>query len=479
MSKTRHAMEVDGRTLRYTAEAGYMLVEREGKKGRIFYMAYELDAASPSERPLTFAFNGGPGAASVWLHLGALGPRRVLLNADGTAPPPPARLVDNPFTWLKFTDLVFVDPVGTGYSRTVPHDEETAKAFYGVREDIEAVGGLVRLFLSRKKRWLSPKFLVGESYGATRAAGLSSYLHENYGVDLNGIVLISPALDFDTLLFGSSNDLPFLLYLPTYAAAAWCHGLLEPSLQAKKLPQLLQEVETFCLTDYLSSLVQGERLADEEKQRLSRKLAAFTALSEDAIRLADLRITKDQFVKTLLRRQGRIVGRMDSTITGMDPEPANPLKIYDPSLYTLYGPFSGAINAYIRQELEFESDVPYEFLSSEVNRKWDWRSGLPFGQGYIDVSKTLRDAMSVNTHLQVFFACGYYDLATPYFTAKYTVDHMDPRGRLRDRVSMAFYRAGHMIFTHREALQKLTLDAERFYESAAPIRRIEEPQATQ
>jgi carboxypeptidase C (cathepsin A) len=464
---TRHVLEIDGEQIAYIARAGEIVVEsgQPKKKARIFSVAYDLDQSDRSRRPVTFAFNGGPGASSVWLHLGALGPKRVVLNDNGTAPAAPARLRDNPLTWLRFTDLVFIDPVGTGYSRALPSDREKDTVFYSVQEDIASVGEFIRMYLTINERWQSPKFLVGESYGGTRAAGLSRYLHDTYGIDLNGVLLLSPALDFNTLLFGSSNDLPYLLFLPTYAAAAWHYGLLMPSLQETGFEQLLGAAEDFCAGTYLESLFRGSGLTDSKKRDLVQSLAGYTGLKEEVVRLSDLRVGVNRFRTSLLRDSRRIIGRMDATIVGVVPRPLNPNQ-YDPSLYPLYGPFSEAINAYLREELNYKTDLPYEFLSTEVNLNWDWSSFLSQGQGYIDLSGALRDAMEVNAYLRVFIASGYFDLTTPYYTVKYTVDHMGLTPGMRDRISLSLYEAGHMIYTHQKARRKLAEAAAAFYAEA-------------
>jgi carboxypeptidase C (cathepsin A) len=466
-SKTTHTITVNEKTLIYTAVAGQLLIEQEehDAKGRLFYVAYTLQDPERSQRPITFAFNGGPGAASVWLHLGGLGPKRIHLRDDGKALPPPVRYRENPYTWLTFTDLVFVDPIGTGFSRSKPDDEKTNKKFYGVQQDIESVAEFIRLYLARNNRWMSPKFLVGESYGTTRVSGLTWYLHQRYGIDLNGVVLVSPVLDFDTILFHPSNDLPYLLFFPTYAAAAWHHKVLSETLKRGKLKDLLEGVEHFCLHTYVAALAKGEDLDEDEKKELVEKISAYTGLAAELIERHNFRINWMEFTRNLLKKDGLLVGRMDSTITGVEPDPTRPWPIYDPSLDTLYGPFSSAMNAYVRKELKFESDLVYEFLNMKVNKLWDWSSGLEMNQGFIDVSHTLRDALAVNENLKVLIASGLFDLATPYFAAKYTVSHMW-LGEQRSNITIEHYEAGHMIYTHTDALRKLSLDARCFYASA-------------
>lgn len=466
-SKTTHTITIGGKKLHYSAVAGEIFLSREkdGAKGRLCYVAYELENKQKRERPLSFVFNGGPGAASVWLHLGGLGPKRIVLTDEGRALPPPVRYRENPLTWLAFTDLVFVDPIGTGFSRSIPDDEQTRKKFFGVQQDIESVAQFIRVYLTRSNRWTSPQFLIGESYGTTRVSGLTGYLHQRYGIALNGVILISPVLDFDTVSFHPSNDLPYLLFFPTYAATAWYHGLLPSTLQQKQLTQLLDEVEAFCITTYTVALAKGENLLEEERKKLLHEMNNYTSLPEDLISHYNFRISWSEFTKNLLKDKGQIVGRMDTTMVGIEPNPSQLQPTYDPALDRLFGPFSSAMNAYVREELKFESDVAYEFLNEEVNRAWDWSTGLTKEQGFIDVSHTLREAIAVNENLKVFIASGCYDLATPYCAAKHTVNHMW-LGEQRPQVMVKLYQAGHMIFTHREALQKLFKDVEDFYKGA-------------
>lgn len=463
-SRTTHRVTIGGTRFKYSAVAGEILVELEGEnaKGRIFYVAYELEGGKHLERPLTFAFNGGPGAASVWLHLGALGPKRIVLSEDGRAPSPPVRYKDNPYSWLSFTDLVFIDPVGTGFSRSEADDEKTSKAFYGVEQDIKAIAEFIRLYLSKNGRWMSPKFLVGESYGTTRASGLAWHLHERYGIDLNAMVLISPVLDFQTILFHSSSDLPYVLFLPTYCATAWGHGLLAKRLQEKQLPEVLDDVETFCLNDYTVLLAKGDTLGQKEEATLLEQLHMYTSLPHALIKKHHFRIDWRLFTKNLLKDEGLVVGRMDSTITGLSPDPTDPRPTYDPSLDTLYGPFSSAIHAYVREELKLHAERFYEFLNPEVSKKWDWGSGLIRDQGFVDFSHTLKELITIKKDMKVLVARGIYDLATPYFASTYTLQHMW-LGDVGSKIAVKNYNAGHMIYMHNNTLRSLFQDVRDFY----------------
>ncbi|WP_051694483.1 S10 family peptidase [Desulfohalovibrio reitneri] len=458
---TRHEIEIDGRVYSYNATAGLTTVSLpgdDGPKGRMFHVAYQLEAAEPGERPVTFAFNGGPGSSSIWLHLGLMGPRRVVLNEDGTAPAPPARLTDNPSSWLPFTDLVFIDPVGTGFSRAQPDKTEAARKFWGVEKDIDSVAEFVRLWLTRNDRWTSPKFAAGESYGTLRAAGLADKLYDAYGARLNGLVLISPVLDYATIFYTQGHDLAYALALPTYAATAHHHGRLQGELK-----DVLARVEEFASRDYLRGLFKGQALGGAERKELVRRTAELTGLSEEYVERMDLRVDAGAFTTRFLRGENKVVGRMDTTVTAPNPRPDEARAWFDPSLEPLFGPFSEAINHYLREELRVKNDEAYEPLSSEVNRSWDFESALEGGQGFADTARALRQAMFDNPGLRVFWACGRYDLATPYFGAKYTVNHLFLPEGLRGNIDMAFFRGGHMMYTRPAPRERLTGEAAAFY----------------
>ncbi|HVN96591.1 MAG TPA: hypothetical protein VMT62_09195 [Syntrophorhabdaceae bacterium] len=464
LSVTRHSLEIDGTTLKYEATAGYMpLKESSGKtEAYIFFTAYtKNNGDEESLRPVTFVFNGGPGAASLWLHIGALGPKRVPIDHEMRVALPPYRLVANRETWLDFTDLVFIDPVGTGYSR--PAHGVDPKQFYTVKGDIESIGEFIRLYCTRYDRWLSPKFLAGESYGTTRAAGLSGFLQDTLGMYLNGIILISSALDFQTITFSAKNDLPYALYLPAYTNAAWYHRRLSPPLQ-ENLAKTRKEVEEFALTEYLTALAKGAELTVPEREKIVDKLSLFTGLSKTYVRNADLRIGRDGFVAELLRDEHQRIGTLDARITGpyefrrfMD----------DPSVFDVAGPLVAAYNQYARNELKYENDATYEFLSTKVNESWNWGSAA---EGYVNVADVLARAMKKNDSLRVFVGSGYYDLDTSYFGAMFTVNHLGSDPALQTRVTMAFYDAGHQMYTHGSSLTKLKVDVANFFKACLPTR---------
>jgi carboxypeptidase C (cathepsin A) len=461
ISTTRHAITVNGQKLEYTATAGNLLLkEEDGKvKASVFFIAYARAGVTDlSTRPVTFAFNGGPGSSSVWLHLGALGPKRVLVSAEGEPLPPPYRLVDNEFTILDQTDLVFIDPVTTGYSRPAPG--QSGKQFHGVQEDVQSVGEFIRLYTTRFQRWSSPKFLAGESYGTTRAAGLAGYLQDQQGMNLNGIILISSVLNFQTVRFDEGNDLPYSLFLPTYTATAWYHKRLPDDLMMDRA-RTLREVERFALSEYAQALLKGNKLPADERQQIVHKLARYTGLGEDFVQRANLRIEISSFTKELLRDRHLVVGRFDSRYKGADLNAVSSRPGYDPSYAAVLGPYTATLNQYLRHELRYESDLPYEILTGRV-QPWDYG---PAKNRYLNVAATLEQAMVKNRYLRVFQANGYYDLATPYFATEYTFNHLGADAALTARVTMGYYDAGHMMYVHRPSLQKLKRDLAAFIQS--------------
>jgi carboxypeptidase C (cathepsin A) len=457
MSVTRHTIELHGRILNYTATAGYVpLKDEAGKlKANVFFTAYVKDEENKLHRPVTFAFNGGPGASSVFLHLGAFGPKRAVLG-DDQALPPPFKLVTNEYTWLDFTDLIFIDPVGTGYSRSAPGVDP--KEFYGVKADIQSVGNFIRIYCVKNQRCLSPKFIAGESYGTTRAAGLSGYLQNKLGMNLNGLVLISEVLNFQTIIFTPGNDLPYILYLPAYTNAAWYHKKLPPKLQGN-LAKTREEVERFALNEYILALAKGNELSDGEQNRIVETLADYTGLQKTYIKNCNLRIGRDDFTKELLRSENRRIGVLDSRVTATY-KPTDFME--DPSVFIVTGPLAATWNDYVRRDLKFETDIPYELLSEKANELWDWGSGTR-GLGYLNVAETLQKAMSENKYLKVFVASGYFDLDTSYFATRYTANHLRLDPSLRGNLTLAYYDAGHQMYSHLPSLKKLTEDASTFF----------------
>ncbi|HPP62884.1 MAG TPA: hypothetical protein PKV01_06565 [Anaerolineales bacterium] len=470
---TKHSIAIGGREIKYTVTAGTMVLkeetadrekESEGEKPRaqVFFIAYVKDGVrDKSKRPLTFSFNGGPGSASVWLHLGVLGPRRAALEFDGSAPPPPFKLTDNEYSLLDETDLVFIDPVSTGYSR--PVEGQKPVEWHGFKKDIESVGDFIRLYTTRFNRWLSPKFIIGESYGTTRAAGLSEYLYHQHGMALNGVMLISSILDFGTADFTPGNDLPYILFVPGYAATAWYHDAVKGKRQT--LQEFTAEAAKFALGEYASALLQGDALPAAERARIVEKLSHYTGISPAFIERSNLRIMDQHYFKELLRERGLTVGRLDSRFTGRDKLGVGEFAEFDPLFPQITGPYTAAFYDYVRSELKFESDLKYVISGWNIVNPWSYAQ---FENQHVSVSESLRKAMTLNPYMKVFVANGYYDLGTPYFATEYTFNHLGLHESLRGNIRMAYYEAGHMMYIHIPSLEALKRDLAEFIRDAAP-----------
>jgi carboxypeptidase C (cathepsin A) len=458
-SVTRHTALIDGKRIPYAATAGTILLQKEDGKTQasVFFVAYTReDVPDPRHRPLTFAFNGGPGSSSVWLHLGALGPRRVSLSGDPQFQPPPYSLENNPYSLLDRSDLVFIDPVSTGFSRAAPGEDP--KAFHGVDPDIESVSRFIRNYLTRFDRWLSPKLIVGESYGTTRAAGLAGFLQDSFGIYVNGLILVSTVLNFQTISFDAGNDLPYALFLPAYTATAWYHRRLPGDLQ-ESLPRALEESEGFAMGDYLQALARGMALSEEDRREITGKISRLTGLSPDFVERNRLRVPGFRFVRELLKTERRIMGRFDSRFTGPVVEPAGESPEYDPSLTAVQGLFTAAMNAYVKSELGFSAQNPYEILSGDKVRPWDFGK---YRNRYLNLAETLKEAMTKNPALRVFVAAGYFDLATPYSASDYTVDHLGLDPVLHSNILRRYYESGHMLYLHEPSLVKFKQDLAEF-----------------
>lgn len=472
---TKHTITVDGKPVSYTATVGEMIVNKPNEEpgASIFYIAYtRSDVQDKSTRPLTFAYNGGPGSSSVWLHLGYLGPRRVAMDDEGHPTAPPFGLVDNENSLIDVTDLVLIDPVSTGYSRPLPG--ENKNQFHGVEEDIESVGEFIRLYVTKNERWDSPKFLLGESYGTTRSAGLSGFLQgRTHGMYLNGIILVSSVLDFSTIMFTPGNLMPYILFLPHYTATAWYHNKLPAELQKKPLVEVLDEAKKFASDAYSVALLKGNLLPQDEYEEIARQLADYTGLSLDYVKQSNLRIRHDRFVKELLRDEFHTVGRLDSRFKGRDADAAGENYEYDPSSSAIQGAFSTMLNHYLREELNYEKDIPYAIYGNVY--PWNFssvpsdpmqmrRGGMGMG---LNVAEILRQAMAENEHLRVFCCNGYYDGATPFFGTEYTFAQMGLNGEFKDRVKMGYYEAGHMMYIHKPSIIKLKKDLAAFIQEAS------------
>ncbi len=461
---TKHSIQLKGKSLAYTATTGFMpLKNAQGEiEANLFYVAYTLDGVQDtSKRPLLFAFNGGPGSASVWLHMGCIGPKRVKMQDDGDLPAAPYQLVDNDQTWLDQADLVFVDPVGTGYSRAA--NESLRHRFNSIQGDIESVGEFIRLYLGRNERWNSPLFLAGESYGTTRAANLSGYLIDR-GVAFNGVILLSTVLNFETILFQHGNDLPYMLYLPSYTATAFYHKRLAPELQ-KNFESTLKESEQWTVGGYNEALAKGDQLTDAEMKATAAKFARLTGLSPQYVENSNLRVELMHFLRELLRDKKMMAGRLDSRLIGPAPLDTGETGDFDPSMTDIRPPYTAMFNQYVREKLGFHTDLTYYVLGGGI-LPWDY--GVQNQNRYVDVSESLRSAFAKNPHMKVFVGCGYFDMATPYFAAAYTFNHMGLHPSMRKNVSFQYYMAGHMFYINVQSHKKLKSDIVNFVKDALP-----------
>ncbi|GAB4365942.1 MAG: alpha/beta hydrolase [Methylohalobius crimeensis] len=475
---SRHTLTTPTRAIEYQATAASLTIhdEKGEASGRIFYIAYTADDSESARRPLTFVFNGGPGAASAYLHLGALGPQRVVFNDDGTVPPRTPRLEGNPLSWLAFTDLVFVDPIGTGYSRMIPAEAKEAtrarkaksakakthdESPWGVAEDARFLARFIRLYLTREERWLSPVYLAAESYGGFRVARLAKLLQSEFGIEPGGLVMISPALEFGLLWGGEHGLLSWAALLPTYAAVAAFHD------RSDDLPEAGKDIRTRLATveDYaLSGLLMGLARADAAESDLWKRLAGFTGLDRATVRRFRGRIPPERLAKTLLADRRRLVSLYDGSITLIDPDPASSvLGERDPYLTRINAVLTPTFNSYIQDGLGFKTDLRYRLLNEEVFESWNWRSGFHGQQGYAGVIEQLRTVMSLNPALRLWIVHGVYDLVTPYFGSVIAVNQMGLDPAVRENVRIDVYQGGHMLYFRRDSREKMYQDAQRFY----------------
>lgn len=462
-SEITNAIKILGKDISYKAISGNLILkdEKEKEKASFFYVSYfrELPGDN-SKRPITFCFNGGPGSSSVWLHLGLLGPK-VVNTSRNNGYIPPYELDDNIYSLLDTTDLVFIDPISTGFSR--PAHDEDAKQFHSVDEDIKSVGNFIRLFTTKYERWDSPKFIAGESYGTARAAGVAEELHDEHFYYINGIILVSSVLDFQTLgNFEKGNDLPFILYLPSYTAAAFYHQKLNPELQ-KDFKKTLSLSENFAINEYALALLKGDLLTHEERENVINKYHELTGISKKYIEKADLRINSFQFRKELLGDQERNIGRFDARTIGISLDPLSEYAKEDPSFDEVLGLFTATFNQYVRKELNWKQDIKYEILANV----FPWNYGNK--NEYLNLSKNLKEVMTRNPYLKVFVANGYFDLATPYFATNYTFNHMNLDPSLKKNVIMAYYHGGHMMYFDKPILKKVNDDIRFFIQNSLLI----------
>ena len=462
-SVTHHSVSIGGKSMGYDATAGTLLIKNDKDEAvaSMFYVAY---TSGDAKRPVTFIFNGGPGSSSMWLHMGSFAPVRVITPDATSTPPSPYDLQPNAYTLLDKSDLVFVDAIGTGFSRLAGKGE--AKDFYGVDQDVSAFGRFIQRYISINGRWNSPKFLLGESYGTTRAAGLSAWLGGK-GIALNGVVLVSSWLDPFVDFFGPSyaTDEPYELYLPTMAATAWYHKKI--ANPPADVASFVQQAREFALGEYATALSKGDTLSLAERQAIAAKLSAFTGLSVPFILEAKLRITPDRFQKGLLRDEARVTGRLDARYLGIDHDSAGESPESDPASDAFGPAFVASFNDYVRSELKFDTDMSYKPTSYDVGNDWDWSHTIDGQKSPLfDVAEDLRVAMTRDPHMLVFSANGYYDFATPFFETEYTLNHMGLDDSLRKNLRYGYYESGHMIYMHESALKQMKADLAKFYDDA-------------
>jgi len=464
---TDHSIRIGGQAVPYKATASTTLLKDE--KGEptaaIFSIAYiRSDVKDLSRRPIAFVYNGGPGSSSIWLHMGAFGPRRVVTSDASATPPAPYTLEDNANSLLDRTDLVFIDPVGTGFSHAVGKAQN--KDFWGVDQDVKSLAQFINIYVNRNNRWNSSKFLIGESYGTFRSAALGNYLQSHDGMYLNGIVLISSVLDTGTISFTTGSDMPYIFYLPSYAAAAWYHKTLKDP--PADLNAFLVEARNFASTEYATALVKGSKISGAEKASVVSKFSHFTGLSEDYIVKSDLRVNLAQFNVELERSTRTTVGRYDSRFTMPTYDVLTEFAENDPSYVAVVGAFTAAFNSYAREELKVVQERRYEALSGDIGGNWDWKhnggGGFPSAP---NVEGDLVNALLVNPHLQVQVENGLFDMATPFFPTEYTMDHLFLPADLQSHIHLEYYGAGHMMYLHAEDLAKLKANIGGFIDAAS------------
>jgi carboxypeptidase C (cathepsin A) len=454
-------------TAAYVPVVAHTLDARQGEpQAAVFTIAYTLKDAQPAQRPVCFAFNGGPGSASVWLHLGALGPKRVAIHDDGSMPAPPYAVVDNPHTWLEHFDLVFIDPPHTGFSITA--SEEARKHMLGVDGDVEALAEVMRAWLARHQRWGSAVYLAGESYGTTRGAALADKLLD-LGVALSGLVLVSCAMDLQTIFFGPGNELPFALYVPAFACTAQYHGKLKGRPGASPA-DARAAAEAFVMEDYLGALHRGAALTGAARSSTARRLAELTGLDPVLVEQHNLRIDAPTFFTELLRAEGRIVGRLESRVSGPMAASRSREWEFDPGIEAIAAPYTMAANAYFAQALGLQTEQRYHILSMDVNKSWNWNRGESRGNSYATTSPDLARALRRNPHLRVLVASGHYDLGTPYSATNYSLAQLNVPADLLQRVTHHYYDAGHMMYTREADLAKLKADLAGWMEVPSPQR---------
>lgn len=467
---TQHGIRIDGREIPYTATVGSILIHDDSGSpaALIYYTAYtRTDARRLDHRPIAFLYNGGPGSASIWLQMGAYGPRRVVVANAAPAGAAPYRLADNPYSLIDVADMVFIDPVGTGFSHAVGKAQD--KDFWGIDRDVRSLARFIAAYVTRHNRWNSPKFLIGESYGTFRSAALANYLQGHDGMYLNGIVLMSSVLDRATNSFHPGEDLPYILFLPSYAAAAYYHHLLNP--QPSNLVAFLQQVREFAETKYAEALLRGSRLSATEKSAIAQQISRYTGLSENYLLRDNLRVSLPQFLIELQRKLALTTGRLDARYVGPDDDPLAEYATYDPQSTSIAGAFTAAWQHYLLDELKFKTESSYHVSADFHGHRWNWShsTGQDYGfPGYGNVEPDLVEALLMNPHLQVQVENGYFDLATPFFETEYTMDHLGLPAGLRSHIQLEYYKSGHMMYLREPSLAHLKANVSAFIRANSP-----------
>jgi carboxypeptidase C (cathepsin A) len=459
--KSTGSIRLAGKTMKYKAVAAFVPVSAGGlddKRGEpeaaVFTTSYFLDGADPAKRPVCFVFNGGPGSASIWLHLGALGPKRVVIAEDGSMPRPPYKVTDNKESWFEHFDLVFIDPPHTGYSLTA--SEEARKKMLSVDGDVDALAECIRVWLGRHRRWGSRLYLAGESYGTTRGAALADKL-QDLGVALSGLILVSCAMDLQSIMFTPRNDLPYALFLPGFAGVAQYHGKLSGAL-GESPAAARSAAESFVAEEYLGALHAGARLSKATRRRVVKRVAELTGLAPALVEEKNLRISDQTFFFDLLRERGLIVGRLDARVTG--PMAASRTRDweFDPGIEAIAAPYTMAAHAYMSETLGVDTQARYEVLNMEAHKTWNWNRGEQKGNGFACTSPDLSRALRRNPHLRVLVASGHYDLGTPYSATDWSLAQLDAPPEVLARVQHHYFDAGHMMYTREADMRKLKRD---------------------
>lgn len=465
-SVTHHSIKINGTLINYTATAGDMILknEKDSSIALFGYTAYTKDGENDaSKRPITFAYNGGPGSSSMWLHIGALGPRRVVVNDPSDNAPPPYTIIDNENSIIDVTDLVMIDPVGTGLSHAI--NKSTNKDFWGVDEDIKSISQFIRQYVTNNSRWNSPKYLLGESYGTFRSAGIADYLQQNMGMTMNGVVLVSSVLDLRTLTFENGDDISYILHLPSYAAVAWYHNKL--ANKPSNLPSFIDEVRNFAGGEYASALMKGASLSEDEKQQVITKLSSYTGLSKDYLLKANLRVNEPQFTEELLRDSNETVGRLDARYKGINQDPLGEYAFIDPQSDQISPAFIAAFMSYYYDELKVNRNLDYHTSAySAEGFRWNWNRGGGGGDPTTPTTGVdLADAMSKNPQLKILVFNGYFDLATPFYATEYTFNHLGLDKKIQNNVTMKYFEAGHMMYVNPNCLPDFKKNVAAFINS--------------